>query len=341
MQRTWKVSTRSPDDRAGEPGCRPVITVAVMSFQGERYLAEAIQSVLAQERRPDRIAVVDDRSDDGSQEIARRYAADGVELIVNEQRLGLAANWTRAARIAGDGLVAVLHHDDLWRPGFVRVMAARLEEDPGADAVVCATGMIDGAGAPLALGRHGRRSRPHGGAFDERDDEALLCGNTILAPTWLARRRLFDGAGFDAELSWAVDWDFWLRACATPGRVLNEPAVLADYRVHRSSASNDPERLRRRVAEERLVLARALAQRSVPRSVERAAWRALESRVTGYAAQTLAAHRPREAAALLGALSRERGALAPLRGALSLPLSPEARAAAAAAAGRLRSRVSR
>jgi hypothetical protein len=318
-----------------------VITVAIMSFRGERFLAQAIESVLAQERRADRIAVVDDRSDDGSQEIALRYGADGVELIVNDERLGLAANWTRAARIAEGGLVGVLHHDDRWRPGFLRVLAARLEEVPAADAVVCATGLIDEAGAPLALGRHGRRYRAHGGEFDRRDDEALLCGNTILAPTWLARSRLFDSAGFDPDLGWAVDWDFWLRTCAQAGRVLNEPAVLADYRVHRASLSNAPETLRLRVAEERAVLERALVQRDAPPHVQRAAWRALESRVTGYAAQTLAARHPREAAALLGALARERGALAPLRGALALPLSPEARAAAAAAADRLRSRLRR
>jgi glycosyltransferase involved in cell wall biosynthesis len=318
-----------------------MITVAVMSFQGERYLADAIGSVLAQERRPDRIAVVDDRSDDRSQEIARSFAGEGVQLVVNDQRIGLGANWTRAARLADDGFVAVLHHDDRWRPGFLRSLAERLEEAPAADAVVCASGLIDEAGAPLALGRHARRYRAHGGDFDRRDDEALLCGNTILAPTWLARRRLFDDTGFDPALGWAVDWDFWLRTCATPGRVLNEPAVLADYRVHAGSASNSTETLRRRVAEERAVLARALAQRDAPPRIERAAWRALDSRVTGYAAQTLAARHPRDAVALLGALARERGTLAPLRGALALPLSPEALAAAAAAGQRLRSRISR
>lgn len=317
-----------------------MVTVAILNFRGERFLAEAIESVLAQEQRADRVAVVDDRSDDRSGEIAQRYAGDGVELIVNEQRLGLAANWTRAARIAGDGLVSVLHHDDRWRPAFLRVLVARLEEVPGADAVVCATGLLDEAGASLALGRHGRRYRAHGGEFDRSDDEALLCGNTILAPSWLARRRLFDGLAFDPELRWALDWDFWLRTCATPGRVLNEPAVLADYRVHGASLSNAPETLRHRVAEERAVLERALAQRDVTPRVQRTAWRALDTRVTGYAAQTLAARHPREAAALLGALARERGPGAPLRGALALPLSPEARAAAAAAASRLRERFS-
>ncbi len=106
----------------------PTVTAAIPVHDGEAYLAEAIESVLAQDRPCEQLVVVDNGSTDASAAIAAGYAE--VELVA-EPRLGIGAARNAAVAAARGELIAFLDADDLWEPGKTARQLAALEADPG------------------------------------------------------------------------------------------------------------------------------------------------------------------------------------------------------------------
>jgi glycosyltransferase involved in cell wall biosynthesis len=106
----------------------PVVTAAIPVRDGEAYLAEAIESVLAQSRAPDQVIVVDNDSGDRSAEIARGYG-DAVEVVF-EPRHGIGAARNAALRAARGSHVAFLDADDLWQREKTALQLGAFAADP-------------------------------------------------------------------------------------------------------------------------------------------------------------------------------------------------------------------
>jgi glycosyltransferase involved in cell wall biosynthesis len=107
----------------------PTVTAAIPVRDGEAYLAEAIESILAQSRPLDQVVVVDNGSSDRSAEIARGFAP-AVELV-HEPQPGIGAARNAALRAASGDLVAFLDADDLWEREKTALQLAALEAEPG------------------------------------------------------------------------------------------------------------------------------------------------------------------------------------------------------------------
>lgn len=105
------------------------MTAALPVRDGERFLAEAIESVLAQTRPCDQVIVVDNGSSDASAEIASRYAP-AVE-VVSEPRPGIGPARNAALDAARGDFLAFLDADDLWVPEKTELQLAAFERDPG------------------------------------------------------------------------------------------------------------------------------------------------------------------------------------------------------------------
>jgi glycosyltransferase involved in cell wall biosynthesis len=104
------------------------VTAAIPVRDGERYLAEAIESVLAQTHRPSQVIVVDNGSSDGSAEVARRYEPD--VTVRFESRVGIGPARNAALAAAEGNYIAFLDADDLWQPEKTEVQLAAFERDP-------------------------------------------------------------------------------------------------------------------------------------------------------------------------------------------------------------------
>jgi len=103
------------------------VTAAIPVRDGEAYLAEAIESVLAQTRPCDQVIVVDNGSTDGSAEIARAYAP---VKLVSEPHEGIGAARNAAFRATSGSHLAFLDADDLWEPTKTAVQLAALKAEP-------------------------------------------------------------------------------------------------------------------------------------------------------------------------------------------------------------------
>ena len=118
--------------------------VVIPSFDHARFVGAALDSVLAQTRRPDRIVVVDDGSHDATAAVVARYRERGVELHVQENA-GAHAALNRAVGLAAEDceLVAILNSDDVYEPRRLERCLAELAARPDLGAVVSELAVID------------------------------------------------------------------------------------------------------------------------------------------------------------------------------------------------------
>ena len=208
--------------RGGSPDMPArLISCIVPVFNGERYLAEALQSILAQTYRPLEIIVADDGSTDGTADVVAGYG-DQVHYLWQPNSGPATARNLGLATAQGE-FVAFLDADDLWHPEKLMRQMARIEARPELDLTVA---HVQNFGIPEPV-EEAERARNH------RLGHALPGYTTA---TLLARRTLFEVVGpFDPALQHGDSLDWFLRA-AEQGAVMELiPDVLAYRRLHQSN----------------------------------------------------------------------------------------------------------
>lgn len=129
----------------------PRVTVGLPVFNGERYLATTLDSVLAQDYDDFELLVSDNASTDRTVDIVEsRAAADSrVRLVRNERNLGAAYNYNRLVREAHGELFKWAGYDDLLAPSYLRRCVDTLDDHPDAALAFPQTVIIDGDGASV------------------------------------------------------------------------------------------------------------------------------------------------------------------------------------------------
>ncbi len=202
------------------PEQRLTVSALVPVWNGAPFLAEAIDSILAQQPAVDEIVVIDDGSTDASGDIARGFGPR--VRCVRREHAGLAATRNAAVREATGDLVAFLDADDRWPPGRLARLLQALAEDPGCD---------------IAQGRLQRL------VHDDRTARWELVNESWRAPnvaTALIRRSAFALVGpFDEGVAGADDVDWLLRAKERGVREIQVDAITLHYRRHGGNMTND------------------------------------------------------------------------------------------------------
>lgn len=107
----------------------PLVSVALPTYNGERFLAEQLDSIYEQDWPNLEVVVSDDASSDGTAEILQRYAKrSGLRFSVNRRQLGLVRNFERAISSCRGELIALSDQDDLWKPNKLRRLVSSLED---------------------------------------------------------------------------------------------------------------------------------------------------------------------------------------------------------------------
>jgi glycosyltransferase involved in cell wall biosynthesis len=220
----------------------PLISVIIPVFNGERYLAEAIESVLAQDYQPLEVLVVDDGSSDGSATIGERYTPR--VQCYRRAHEGLAASTNAGIALSRGPLLAFNDADDVWLPGKLSLHASVLAAEPALDMVF---GHVHQFVSPEL---EDLRPAPR---LDLEPLKGIHVGAMLLRRSaWLRT------GGFDPAWRMAVMADWFLRAseAGLTHRIL--PEVVLRRRVH---SNNLTRRERRGYEEYLLILKRSLDRR--------------------------------------------------------------------------------
>ena len=112
------------------------ISVAMVTYQGEKYIKEQLDSILVCLDREDEIVISDDGSGDGTLEIIRKYAKEDKRIhLVDGPRKGVKANVENALRNCEGAYIFLADQDDIWMPEKVARVMAELKKITDADEI--------------------------------------------------------------------------------------------------------------------------------------------------------------------------------------------------------------
>ena len=209
------------------------VSVVIPCYNQAHFLSEAIESVLCQTYKDFEVIVVDDGSEDDTQEVASKYSAKDprVRLIRQENR-GLAGARNRGLSESRGEYVVFLDSDDRLLEEALEVGVRELEAHPK-----CA--FVSGQFRAIAAdGSH--FWRPYDPPV-ERDGYSMLLQYCFGMPAVVMYRRwvFAEVGGFDDSVDAAADWDLYLRV-ARRFPIYHHGQVIAEYRQHGTSMNEDP-----------------------------------------------------------------------------------------------------
>jgi len=204
------------------PDSPPLVTVVTPVLDGATYIAATIESVLAQDYPNLEYFIIDGGSRDATAQIARGYG-DRVHFVCEQDR-GQADAINRGFRLGSGSILAFLNADDVYARDAVARGVAELARQPEAAVVYGRADLIDENGTEI--GRYPV----------EPFEAASLAERCFIAqPATFIRRDAYDEVGgFDPNLHFAFDYDFWIRLSRLRNFVMVD-AVLASARVHSGS----------------------------------------------------------------------------------------------------------
>jgi len=217
----------------------PGVSIALATFNGERYLAPQLESLAGQTVLPAELVICDDGSVDRTLAIAGDFAngaAFPVRVVRNETRLGYRANFMRAAAFCRSDLIAFCDQDDIWEPDKIAVME-RLFEDADVLLAYHNAVVIDEHETPI-----GQFYRDSSGVLTLAplvlDPWSLVPGFTQVFRRSLLRFEPLRAASVDpywpAESLAHDQWQLFLASVL--GSVIRVAQPLARYRQHADNA---------------------------------------------------------------------------------------------------------
>ena len=226
------------------------MSVALCTYDGQRFVEEQLRSILAQDTPPDELVISDDASNDDTMAIVRRVVANGtpsvdIRIIGTSRAGGVTANFERAVRACRGDIIILSDQDDVWHPDRVSTVLSAFAGPDAPLLVFADANLIDASGASLPGSIHTnlRLSRSEARRIDAGDSFAVLIRRNVVTGAVTA----FSRSLLDAALPFPPDWvhDEWLAIIAAAiGTVRRVPARLIDYRIHDNNqiGVDDPSR---------------------------------------------------------------------------------------------------
>jgi glycosyltransferase involved in cell wall biosynthesis len=220
----------------------PVISVVLPVYNGARYIAIALQSLLAQkdvEIGDLEIIVCDDASRDDTVAIVRSFLQAGnIRLLVSEDNCGQFANFNRGLRLACGEYIQLFSHDDVARPGFLRSQSQILRHWQKVGLVYASCRIIDENGELTNVcddeGTPARIEFPTYLKISSRHGALPPSISSVMF-----RRDVLSAVGlFDERFAVAGDLEFYNRV-AERFEIARNRKLLLDVRSHRESCTSN------------------------------------------------------------------------------------------------------
>ncbi|GGK56535.1 glycosyltransferase family 2 protein [Rufibacter glacialis] len=197
----------------------PALTVLMPVYNSEKYLAEAMDSILGQTFQDFEFLIIDDGSSDQSQAIIHSYQDPRIRFYQNEQNLGISQTLNKGIKLANASLIARMDADDISYPLRLEKQYAYMQENPSCAMVSCLVKVITENGELVRM--------------DDFKSAYFYYNLTFICwiyhPTVLYRKEAVEAVG-EYSVSYAEDFDlFW--KISRRYKIHNLPEVLLDYRT--------------------------------------------------------------------------------------------------------------
>jgi glycosyltransferase involved in cell wall biosynthesis len=219
----------------------PTISIALTTFNGQKFLAEQLESLAAQLVPVLELVVCDDGSSDNTLSILSNFASQApfpVHVLQNSERVGYRINFMKAANNCRGDLIAFCDQDDVWHPQKLEILSRRFL-DPSVQLVYHNAVLTDEVGTPTS------------NLFSDRESifEPLTMRPWLIVPglVQIFRRDLLRFAPLhDVSVDPYSDnqkmpHDLWsLLWASVLGKIVYVPKKLVEYRQHDANTSGWP-----------------------------------------------------------------------------------------------------
>lgn len=240
-------AVRNVGDAGGETRV-PTVSFVVLCYKLAHLLPECVNSILSQTYGDFEILIMDDRSPDNTEEVAKSFHDPRVRYVLNPQNLGFLRNENEGVRLSRGKYVWIISADDyLRKPYILQRYVELMEKKPNVGFTFCSgVSVLEGREmGVLDYSKYRERDGVIGGHALLID---LLRGNFVLAPSAMARRECYEKislyplelawADLKIDMVWAADWYVWcLFALSYDVAYFAEPMVC--YREHNLSISSN------------------------------------------------------------------------------------------------------
>ncbi|MEA2604844.1 MAG: hypothetical protein QOF89_5836 [Acidobacteriota bacterium] len=213
----------------------PLVSLILLSYNYERYIGDAIRSVLAQTYPHWELIVVDDASTDGSLDVVRSFSDSRLRVLPLASNQGASTAYNLAYADCRGHYVGSLDADDFLAPRKLELQVQEFAAHPGVDVLGTFVTEVDAAGQAADNGTAAWFNQER----DLDDVENWLMRNHLCHSSALLRRSAHDRFGLlNPHLRVAADYELWLRGLAQGARfrVLPEPLIFS--RQHGANAWN-------------------------------------------------------------------------------------------------------
>ena len=229
-----------------------LVSICIPTYNGEKYLKECLDSVLAQSYKSFEIIIVDDCSNDKTIDISSSYLEqdDRIRLYTNEINLGLVENWNKCISLAKGEWIKFVFQDDTISFNCIETMVNTVEE---ADVLIACkrTFLLDEKASEETVSYYENEvitfeklNIPAQTVFISPDQISNMgaeniCMNFIGEPTSVMfRRSITNELGFfNSNLKQICDLEYFLRIGSNYG-VKYIPEKLSQFRIHNSSTTS-------------------------------------------------------------------------------------------------------
>ena len=208
-----------------------LVSVIMAAKNVDKYISEAIDSVINQTYKNWELIVVDDGSNDNTPSILENYARNNnkIKVLHNETSTGQAIARNTAVQNSNGYFLAILDADDVAMPDRLEHQVNFLVNNPKILAIGGHAEIIDANGKSLGIKRKAMNI--------DAIRFSLLLQNQFIHSTMMIRREIFDGfGGYNNDFLYAEDYDLWSRIIEK-NIIVNIDKVLSKFRIQPGSVT--------------------------------------------------------------------------------------------------------
>lgn len=210
----------------------PLITVLMPVYNAERFLKQAVQSILAQTFTDFELLIINDGSTDASVSIIESFTDKRIRLVHNEKNSGVIDTLNKGLALATGKYIARMDADDYCLPTRFEKQIRYLERNT--DVAILATHIIQVNAADDELGHWDddiQNTKP------DQIFNTLAKTNCIAHPTVMMRSEIVRSYTYSKKQKGSEDWDLWMRMVSDGHRIDKLPEFLLRYRLHAASVT--------------------------------------------------------------------------------------------------------
>ncbi len=202
------------------------------AYNAERYIREAIESILNQTFSDFELIVINDGSTDGTLECIRSFGDERIKIINNKQNLGIIRSRNIGLQASRGEYIAKMDADDISLNTRLQRQVNYLDQHPEVAVIACKLAVMDESGELIKVW-----PEDYFISTNQQIRETLPKTNCIGQPTVMMRAQIAKAIGYNEDYKHNEDWGLWLDLLSKGDVISKLNEVLVHYRVHATSTT--------------------------------------------------------------------------------------------------------